>query len=773
MLALEHLITGTPQRIQDGAVLLGLSAWHLYPDMSVLGDRCQHIKQADPLISPGGIITLGLQGKTEELDKGIFWSLPLARVYYYGDPIVTTGQAGIGESRVTFNEFMFVVLGSVLAGWNLSDITPQAALILIQLLTKAIDFEKKSKAVQQTQWLKLLASVAVQVGRPGDVPSEQITRLISFGQRRCSDFLGPIYHCPPPVFGLTDFKVLLETFGDNIDLKLEMLKLCALKLLHTYNFRNLVLRYKTNIWAYFTYISISSVQNRGKKRTWDSEDPAAIILRFEWLHEEEINSDCPIDLSNPPNQETHFPTGLEERTCSIYMPPGPGKKPVNHTFVCGDAQSAAIFVSTEHETKLKNFKNEISVKDLLSLIDSHTITQSQLASRLVHSGHLSKFSIYFQSLQAVHEAEQIYSYLRGARVDLQVTSHTLSLSKWWNNFSYSIGESDTRDLCNIFSCIALFETGVIDVDPATIGEGIIAMCNANSIFVASELLLDPTAEVPPVPVERMTGNIGKPGLAFLITPPNPKIGQVDSKSWNVIDHKAFDGSHTDSFTSTSLHLSFTGFELPLDLGQRGIREVPALFIETAVSVYDRGQWIADLDIMKSCKSWAGLKPTRPCSHPRYEKTDANLFTPLVCIDSWKEFLDPPLQNSIVRARSNATARLATASLALQQYRKVLIMPKDECWHCLSLTIDEIADRSQEQTIKVGNESKTVEVIDISEDSEGPEDSEDSGDTKDFSGSKGTNHFDSISPNDLTSQFAFHFSSNLPKPLESARLIIIC
>ena len=101
------------------------------------------------------------------------------------------------------------------------------------------------------------------------------------------------------------------------------------------------------------------------------------------------------------------------------------------------------------------------------------------------------------------------------------------------------------------------------------------------------------------------------------------------------------------------------------------------------------------------------------------------------------------------------------------------MPEDECWHCLGLTVDEIAVRSQEQTVKVGNGSETIEVIDISEDSEGPEDSEDSGDMKDFNGFKRVNHFDFINPNDLTLQFPYHFSSNLPKPLESARLIIIC
>ena len=769
MLALEHLITGTPQRIQDGAVLLGLSAWHLYPDMSVLGDRHQHIKQADPLISPGGIITLGLQGLTKELDKGIFWSLPLAHVYYYGDPVVTVGHAGIGDSQVTFNEFMFVVLGSVLAGWNLSDITPYAALSLIPLLADAIDFQKKSKAVKQIQWLELLASVAIKVRRSGNNPSEQITRLISFGQRRCSGFLSHIDHHPPPVFGLTDFKVLLETFGDNEELKIKMLNLWALKLFRTYNFRNLVIRYRQYITSQFKYISINPGRNRGKKRTWNSEDPLVNISRFGWSGYEENDPDGFLDLSYYPEQETYLPTGLEERRCSVRMPPGPGEKSIEHTFVCGDVESAAIFVSTDQKAKLKNLKNEMSVKDLLLLIDSGGINRSQLVSRLTNSGHISKFSTYFQSLQAVHEAEQIYSYLRGAQVDLQITSHTLSLSKWWNESSNSIVNSNARDLRNVFSCIALFETGFMDVDPASIGEDIIAMCNANSIFVASELLLDPTAEVPPVPVERMTGNIGKPGLAFLITPPNPKIGPVDFKSWNVIDHKPFNGSHTDSFASTSLHLSFTGFELPLDLGQRGIREVPALFIETAVSVYDRGQWIADLNIMKSCKSWAGLKQKHHCQHRHQERVDANLFTPLVCIDSWLEFLDQPLQNSVVRARSNAMARLATAALATQQSRKVLIMPEEECWQCLGLNADEIVDRAQEQTVKVGSDSDTTDDIHESEDSE------DSGDAEDSNDYKGANPSVFVNPNDLALPFPYPFSkSDLPpRPLESARIIIIC
>lgn len=39
----DKLIEGMPHSIQNGAVLLGLSVWHLYPDMVVLGDTMKKI----------------------------------------------------------------------------------------------------------------------------------------------------------------------------------------------------------------------------------------------------------------------------------------------------------------------------------------------------------------------------------------------------------------------------------------------------------------------------------------------------------------------------------------------------------------------------------------------------------------------------------------------------------------------------------------------------------------------------------------------------------
>jgi len=73
----RKIITGLPQNVQDGAVFLGLTTWHLYPDMCVLGVGQDTIKQRDPLVPQSAIITLGLASHLPDSDSGAHWSLPL------------------------------------------------------------------------------------------------------------------------------------------------------------------------------------------------------------------------------------------------------------------------------------------------------------------------------------------------------------------------------------------------------------------------------------------------------------------------------------------------------------------------------------------------------------------------------------------------------------------------------------------------------------------------------------------------------------------------
>jgi hypothetical protein len=87
MRTVDKLASGISQSIQNGAPLLGLLSWHLYPDMLVLGPQTKEVKQHDELIPTGTLVTAGLQHRTSTTG-GVFWSLPLAHIRFYGDPIM-------------------------------------------------------------------------------------------------------------------------------------------------------------------------------------------------------------------------------------------------------------------------------------------------------------------------------------------------------------------------------------------------------------------------------------------------------------------------------------------------------------------------------------------------------------------------------------------------------------------------------------------------------------------------------------------------------------
>ena len=157
--ALNDLVQGKALRIQSGEVLLGLSSWHLYPDMSVLGnDAYHHIPLKDPLITPGGVITIGLQNRSPNADDGIYWSLPLATMRFYGHPVLSTGRVGLRDSQVTFHQFLCVVLGSIIQswGWTKQDIT-----IPLELLA-TLDWRDSSayKSILVPNWLSMLLNTA-------------------------------------------------------------------------------------------------------------------------------------------------------------------------------------------------------------------------------------------------------------------------------------------------------------------------------------------------------------------------------------------------------------------------------------------------------------------------------------------------------------------------------------------------------------------------------------------------------------------------------------
>lgn len=164
---MDCVIGGSAYSIREGSVLVALSAWHLYPNLIVLGNETKEVKQGDPLVNISGVITIGLEGVDHGSAKGVSWSLPLASLRYYGDPIVASRSVNSTSGRFSISEFQHVVLGSTLACWGLKWNQLTEGLELIQLLWSCFDngrhelgLTEKGPPLLDYSWIKLLSVCA-------------------------------------------------------------------------------------------------------------------------------------------------------------------------------------------------------------------------------------------------------------------------------------------------------------------------------------------------------------------------------------------------------------------------------------------------------------------------------------------------------------------------------------------------------------------------------------------------------------------------------------
>ncbi|PKS13108.1 hypothetical protein jhhlp_000450 [Lomentospora prolificans] len=203
MLSMDALVRGISQNVRNGAVLLAMNSWHLYPDLCVLSCGGEHILQDDNLIRKPGILTIDLEQREDSLGS-LTWSLPLSYMRYYGDPIMVTQKVSVDSSRVSMDQFRFVILGCVIEQWrgfthNLSD-----AMNLMSKLLDAFLWPETSGEAQYKRFLSTSSSVTSKISWIGQLLSavddfkyytevEKATarKLINHG-RRHPQFLCPV-----------------------------------------------------------------------------------------------------------------------------------------------------------------------------------------------------------------------------------------------------------------------------------------------------------------------------------------------------------------------------------------------------------------------------------------------------------------------------------------------------------------------------------------------------------------------------------------------------
>ena len=784
MTVLNKLVEGMPHSIENSAILLALSAWHLFPNMSVLSTENHFIKQDDPLIDPRGILTLGLQstvsirsqGKYEDIGRGITWSLPLAYYRFYGGPVEKEKNLNTHGSRISMHQLVLVALGGAFSEWKEKGFNASsAAALLLEIWSNIKDTtgdstvdDKFYHTLSERCWLAVLARAAeAYLASDGD-DRLQSTRLFNYGRRRCSQFLGVDHRAPPPFVSLRVPEILLNLIKTH-EARMMLLRQAACRI--GGNLRNMVIRYA--LPRAFTkretlYAIATVVPTGGQESGSHGEHMRWLTTSNLDCSSDEISADAVGREYYEMIETTNFLGPLQDgkKWLWINAPPLFSKSHIIRTkidayfgdfaemalfrgkiqrdrprvvegipfeFLLGDPSVAAIYqIPSEEDVSSRDFGVE-DVKQAMCARE-RLIPRSTLLTHLGDITFKSEGSLaltkFIRSLKTLATICQVYDRLGDVTVAMAVTSKELHAMRWMPatdldlesiekfvhplappNSSY-LAESRFKiqniqllqafepleiDLASTFACIAMLESGNIDLSTNGM-ESVMAMSSGDSLFIANALISDPAKQFEST-VRRIRGNVGRPGVAFLVPPEEPQIRTTESRDWNYLNFDEFDGVLTDSFTATSLHMSFTDFVLPIDTGSRGLRDVEIYFLETVISVHDKGQWMGDLDIIPHRNSplLRMISQHSPCVH---EEAKKRIVVPeLTSIDSWREFLDRSEEPSVFRAKGNWMARLAATVISVKQGNLTLVFGDHICWHC-----------GEEERWRLRHKSKPIFII---------------------------------------------------------------
>ena len=375
-----------------------------------------------------------------------------------------------------------------------------------------------------------------------------------------------------------------------------------------------------------------------------------------------------------------------------------------YDMIYGD-DSAALFADSEEDT-IRRAAEDYSLTHFHNFFESHLLGPDALLHALYRSfASVDKTHGYWRSLRGVSGAALLYKNFKIATIDVRVLERRFWEAPWISVSTKALPQKDDgnldiatstdlailtscqMDLKAAFSCICFFESGRFQIQPTNL-QNVMALCSNDLIWVASCLLDDPLSGCSLEKCSQVRvfpGNIGRSGIAFLVAPVEPMRRSSTIHDFREIVHRPFEGHLQNNFRTTSLHLSFTTAESPIGDGFSGMRDEEIYLLETLLSVHEGGEWVADLDVLKSFSNRDNYTVSVLCEEHPNSQMDTELEAS--CIDNWTELLEPPeARFGIVRACGDWQARLATFTLAVSTGNHVVILPNSICWDCVKETL---------------------------------------------------------------------------------------
>ncbi|KAK8104825.1 uncharacterized protein PG998_011858 [Apiospora kogelbergensis] len=737
--ATEGLISGKPHAVREGPVLLGLSAWHIFPDMLVFNGST-------------GTINIPMDDPSLEVDG----------------------------SRLTLDELFLVCIGSLLRRWDIPRAEVYKAIKVIQEINKCLP---EGRDGTSGDW-RLAIDEPLHVYLSGD---KEAALAVSLGRRR-PDFLRNFLTGSRRLFGLQDVAYLVSVLKGP-DCKIDLLRRLSSRVNGIDNTNSVIVCFD-NLPTGITDLQFATVlphtlddgnspsqnRRRNKYHRWievpgivcqpepsfddsgtsiglqsvteglfvseeaqgsrhspsmaDQEPPTAIqeaakrkyeegcadyIMKWERrLHNEKV------EFLKPKQEGTTLPSwGSASLAGGVVLP----TQSISYPW-CYDSYSNVV---TFYGQSLKRFEPffgqycEVFTKSVIpqarfehvavyldrkwlpkTTCEPPTVTLDDVLWCFEHD------IIDRSRLRTVLEEDHAYGLFRILGVVGKIYREpaaggaTISGSIVEKEFKPPIfrkptmGQARSSFSIEPRSAIALIgylETGSNFIDNMKGDYNIIGLSSGDSIFVRSAILRDPGAGCPNYNFTRILGNIGKPGLSILTSPSNLMVRELNPAAWRV-ETTSFDGTPLDHFARTSLHLNFTDWKAPLvESHSVGQRDADVNIIEAVVSVRDAGEWVADVDICRALlhkNLWVEDAPRNDVcehlaqlgeggDHGEYSSDGENLLS----IETWDQVLDVIDGPAVVRCFGSPIARLAILSVLCLHSKvdAVFVHANKTCWKC--------------------------------------------------------------------------------------------
>ena len=727
----DRLVQGIPQLVTHSEALLGLLSWHIYPDVLSLYPKPTTLRQHDQVVNPGGILTLGLDSQSSANPS---WSLPLGNLRYHS---ATEWALPEVNGRVTIDGIPIIIVGGIIGawrecpGWESLEQTIEAGIHWLKKINECLQGSALYASLQPdpTQMkgstfdgplnaLNVIGLLSRSIER---TDRGTVQRLFGFGQRLCRQLWPSLSSAPErmePLLGISRLKCMLELTRNSND-RVKLLRSLAARLRPDDD--SMVVRYQTDRIRRYEITSVSKITS---KMDVDISGTAARYVRWiiftsdelhrlrlaqeslqlePWLEERisEINSEGELCLAALEAQDSagsmhiFFGHGRDfiESLADLF---GHAREGTSVFYYTGDTQIAALYsknqmdvvtdpILTLRETKYMFTPNRVDPDKLAVLVSDLEGQPLELAREI-------------GMFKACNVVASLFAQFPQLNVRLDVFQKPL-LSAWWLRKDQKDGEGVRYAQSSVLSlsrsqalsCVILFALGVdIDLDHIEA----FAVASGDSIFLSEFLLCDPFLTPPGMALRRISANLGHTGVLILVPVKEPKFRSPDPKDRQLYNLKPFDGILSDCFQNTTFHLSGTSRALPVVLPESGGFQESCSYLETVLSVYDRGEWVADLDL--------SLLPTGAISSSQIRRVvceDSSVCgdqAPTfggVSIENWTELLDPPEGEVLmVQACGNWQARLASTVVAAMTGCEVLLLPSHFCWNCCSVAVGETKEK---------------------------------------------------------------------------------